>query len=173
VHDEALTWRAVLPLLLMAISWAALAPAASTQEAKTQPAGNLGQPPVTTASAPEEHFRLAEYFRELASQEQALAEPYNRLAKIYRGKRASLGLRRCVGPRNEEPVQAPRRDRTESCRSGRKDCGAACAAGRVGDAHPRSSANQPCQTRRLALPALRSKPAPPVRSAKIESSGCP
>ena len=37
-------------------------------------------------ATPEEHFRLAEYLRDLATQEQSLARSYDHLAKLYQEK---------------------------------------------------------------------------------------
>jgi len=43
-------------------------------------------------ATPENHFHLAEYFRDLAAREQALAKSYEQIAKIYKAKLSPAGL---------------------------------------------------------------------------------
>jgi hypothetical protein len=69
-------------------SVAAQEPAAGNPKVPQSPHQSLA----TTANAPEEHLSLAAYFRELASQEQALAKSYDRIARIYEEKALPSGL---------------------------------------------------------------------------------
>ena len=68
--------------------WAACWPA----QAQQTPAGSPtpAASPATLANhavgTPEEHFRLTEYFQDLAVQEQSLARSYDRLARFYEQK---------------------------------------------------------------------------------------
>jgi hypothetical protein len=84
-----LTGAAVLSLVFLAVeSVPAQQPAANI----TKPAQSTAKSPITTASTPEDHFRLAEYFRDLAAREQALAKSYERIAKIYKDRTLPTGL---------------------------------------------------------------------------------
>jgi hypothetical protein len=80
-------------LLALAL-WVAPRPVAAQQPAADD--SKLIQSPraisITNASTPEDHLRLAEYFRDLATQEQALAESYDEIAAIYKKKTAPPGL---------------------------------------------------------------------------------
>ena len=45
-----------------------------------------------SAGTPENHFHLADYFRELAAREQALAKSYEQIAKMYKAEALPTGL---------------------------------------------------------------------------------
>jgi len=57
-----------------------------------KPAQGSNTHPLDKGSMPEDHFRLAKYFRELAAREQALAKSYDHIARIYQEKTLPLGL---------------------------------------------------------------------------------
>ena len=56
------------------------------------PTGSPSTSSVHSPRAPEDHFHLAEYFRDLAAREQVLAKSYERIAKIYKAKTLPAGL---------------------------------------------------------------------------------
>jgi hypothetical protein len=63
-----------------------------------EPVSNASKPPrhedkgPTTGNAPKDHLSLADYFRELASQEHALAESHEHIATLYKEKAPPVGL---------------------------------------------------------------------------------
>jgi hypothetical protein len=71
---------------------ATLAPGQEPAVANPKAPQSPRQPLVATANAPEDHLSLAVYFRELASQEEALAKSYDHLARIYKEKVLPAGL---------------------------------------------------------------------------------
>jgi len=56
------------------------------------PTGSPSTSSVHSPRAPEDHFHLAEYFRDLAAREQALAKSYEQIAKLYKAKLSPAGL---------------------------------------------------------------------------------
>jgi hypothetical protein len=72
----------VLPLLLIAASQPV-----TGQDKKAN--AKIAQSPGAIST---DHRRLADYFRDLAAQEKALAESYDRMAKIYAGETAAREL---------------------------------------------------------------------------------
>jgi hypothetical protein len=85
-----LTGAVLLSVWLWAAPWSA--PAQELTLRNPKPAASVSPFSIGAAIAPEEHLHLAQYFRDLASQEQALAKSYERIAKIYKEKTLPPGL---------------------------------------------------------------------------------
>lgn len=85
-----LTSAVLLSVWILAAPWSVRAQQPGVGDPK--PAGNLRPFSIDAVSTPKDHFRLAEYFRDLAAREQALAKSYDRMAKIYKDKTLPPGL---------------------------------------------------------------------------------
>jgi len=85
-----LTSTVLLFVGLLAAPWSVSAQQPTAGSPK--PAQSPSPYSIDTASTPEDHFRLAEYFRDLAAREQALAKSYDRIAKVYKDKTLPSGL---------------------------------------------------------------------------------
>jgi len=81
---------AVLPFLCLAPTKSV--PAQEPGAGGTKPAQVSNTYSLDRGSMPEDHLRLAKYFRELAAREQALAKSYEQLAKIYKERALPAGL---------------------------------------------------------------------------------
>jgi len=77
-----LTRVVMLSVWLWATPWPA--PAQELTPRNPKPNASVGALSIATAITPEEHFQLANYFRDLAAQELALAKSYERMAKVYK-----------------------------------------------------------------------------------------
>jgi len=77
-------------LCLLAVAWPVRGQQPTTGNAT--PTGSPSTLSVHSPRAPEDHFHLAEYFRDLAAREQVLAKSYERIAKIYKAKTLPAGL---------------------------------------------------------------------------------
>jgi uncharacterized coiled-coil protein SlyX len=80
--------------VLLFFCLAAPRPLLAQEPAAGRPKLTQGSNPhsAATRSIREDHFHLAEYFRDLAGREQALAKSYDRLAKMYRERTVPPGL---------------------------------------------------------------------------------
>lgn len=85
-----LTRAVLLSVWLLAAPWSVRAQQPEVGDPKQT--RNLSSFSIDTGSTSEDHFRLAEYFRDLAAREQALAKSYDRIAKIYKGRTPPPGL---------------------------------------------------------------------------------
>jgi hypothetical protein len=85
-----LTRAVLLSVWLLAAPWSV--PAQDLAAGDPQPTRSLSPSSIDTASTSDDHFRLAEYFRDLAAQEQGLAKSYDRMAKIYKDRTPPPGL---------------------------------------------------------------------------------
>jgi len=83
---------AVLSAVLLVASGRAGAQQAASNNPELSQTRVAGQQQVTEGKTVENHARLADYFKDLASQEQALAESYTRIATMYKEKTPPAGL---------------------------------------------------------------------------------
>ena len=82
-------------IVMLSLCFVALAWPAHGQQPTTGNATPTGSPSTLSVHSPgatEDHFHLAQYFRDLAAREQALAKSYERIAKIYKAKTLPAGL---------------------------------------------------------------------------------
>jgi hypothetical protein len=100
-----LSGTALLSLIALAPE---LVPGQQTGHGNPNAPQGSGKPRGTTASIPADHFDLVKYFKDLASQERALAESYRRIARIYEEKTPPSDLDPASGRENEESIRAPR-----------------------------------------------------------------
>jgi len=77
---------------LSAVLLVASGRAGAQQAASNNPESGQTQQQITEGRTVENHARLADYFKDLASQEQALAESYARIATMYKEKTPPAGL---------------------------------------------------------------------------------
>jgi hypothetical protein len=79
-----LTSAVLLSVWLWAAPWSA--PAQEPMLRNPKPPASVSSLSIGTAITPEQHFHLAQYFRDLAAQEQALAKSYERIAKTFKDR---------------------------------------------------------------------------------------
>jgi hypothetical protein len=85
-----LTSAVLFSVWLLAAPWSVRAQEPMASNPK--PTSSLSPVSIDTATTPKDHLRLADYFRDLAAQEQALAKSYDRIAKIYKDRTLPPGL---------------------------------------------------------------------------------
>ena len=80
----------VFTLCFLMVAWTAHGQ--QTTAGNSKPTASPSTLSVPGPATPENHFDLAEYFRDLAAREQALAKSYEQIAKIYKAKLSPAGL---------------------------------------------------------------------------------
>jgi hypothetical protein len=77
-------------LCFLVVAWTARGQQSTT--GNSTPTVSPSTLPVHGPATPENHFHLADYFRDLAAREQALAKSYEEIAKTYKAKILPAGL---------------------------------------------------------------------------------